>query len=186
MISIMFLNKENLNRKNFKADEFFNSDIAYRLNHDADPTNDIINYPSKAIEQAILPCLMNTADMLQEAYDLLLEEFNFRQKRGYIKQNLKFYIRILSAYRCLPLNRLAKSKDNSQHVQGLAADIVSSFGTPEEIVKFLWSKRFLADQCFCEGGWLHISRKLVKNQNRMMFGYYLLDEKSNERKFKSL
>lgn len=168
-VSTTMLTKQNLNRPNFSAEEFFISDTVYRINHDANPNNDFDNYPPKNIEQAVLPCLMNTADMCQEIRDLLGKP-----------------MKINSAYRCKKLNDLVGSHDGSQHLQGLAVDFVCpSFGTPEQIVKFLHEKKFLVDQCFNEGSWVHISRKLVKSQNRMMIGYYLPD-KTGRRKFKPL
>lgn len=182
MQSVM-LTKENLRRKNFSPDEFFTSDTVYRLNNDANPNNDIVNYPKQ--EQSVLPCLMSTADMLQKMYDILLPEFLKRQNEGLIPKTVKFFIKINSAYRCLQLNRLIGSSDNSQHVQGLSADISSSFGTPEEIMKFLFSVKFPADQCFCEGSWLHYSCQMNHDKNRMMYGYYLPDSKG-VRKFKAI
>lgn len=158
----MPLSKENLKRKNFSADEFFKSEKAVE--------NNIINYPTQGQEQAILVCLMSTADMMQEIRDLL-----------------NCPIDIGSAYRNSEVNKLVKGSENSQHMQGLACDFTSEkFGTPEEIMKFLYSKKILVDQCFCEGTWLHISRKLVKDQNRMMYGYYLLNKKTGKREFKKL
>jgi len=177
------LKKESLRQPNFSPDEFFNSDTVYRLNHDANPNNDIVNYPKQ--EQSVLPCLMSTATMLQKMHDILLPEFLRKQKLGLIKADIKFWIKVNSSYRCLELNRLIGSSDGSQHVQGLAADITSSFGTPEEIMKFLFSIKFPADQCFCEGTWLHYSCLMNHDKNRMMYGYYLPDSKGN-RKFKAI
>lgn len=170
------ITKSNLQRKNFSPEEFFNSATAAKHN--------IANYPSVSEEQSILPCLMSTADMMQAIYDLLEVEHSLR------KNKQKFYIKINSAYRCRELNKLLGSSDRSQHIQGLAVDFTSSFGTPEEVMKFLYSIGFLVDQCFCEGSWLHISRVLPlqaapKGPNRMMYGYYL-PAKNGQRKFKSL
>lgn len=172
----MTLTKESLRRKNFEPDEFFNSETAKKFG--------IKNYPSIGEEQGVLTCLMSTADMLQSMRDILEAEHHIR------KNPAKFYIKINSAYRCRQVNKIVGSSDSSQHIQGLAADIVSSFGTPEEIMKFLHSIKFLVDQCFCEGSWLHISRSLPKqvmnkDPNRMMYGYYLADH-TGKRQFKSL
>lgn len=173
------LTKEQLTRKNFHWTEFFNSDTAYRINHDKDPSNDFVNYPSPGLEQGILPCLMSTADMCQEFYDLLYE---------YLLENCgpkaveKFFVKIESAYRCYILNKLVGGQPDSQHLQGLAVDLICpAFGNPEKIMKFLFSKGFLVDQCLMEGTWLHISRKLVKSQNRMEYAYYLPDPKTGKR-----
>lgn len=192
MVQTVQLTKENLRRKNFTPDEFFVSDTAYRLNHDSDPNNDIVNYPSPAIEQAILPCLMSTADMMQEIRDILFAEWKkrlsiFRQ----VIDEKKFFLKILSAYRCLKLNTLIGGSKSSDHIQGLATDsICPAFGTPEEIMKFLADfrypdgSRFIVDQCFVEDSWLHIGKKMQKSANRMMFGWYLFDKKLNKRVFK--
>lgn len=160
MVNSIQLKKEDLRRKNFSPHEFFVSDTARKLG--------INNYPED--EAAILPCLMSTANMMQEIRDLL-----------------KKPIKINSAYRCPILNKAVGSSDKSQHLQGLACDFVSpDFGTPEEIIKFLHANNFIADQCFCEGSWVHISRLPQKTaKNRMMFGYYL-PNKDGKRIFKSL
>jgi uncharacterized protein YcbK (DUF882 family) len=145
------LSKENLKRANFSPDEFFASETAKKLG--------IKNYPPASQEVNILTCLLSTADMMQEIRNLLGKS-----------------IKINSAYRCLEVNRAVASKDNSQHLQGLACDFICpEFGTPEEIVKFLRKNNVLVDQCFNEGSWVHISRVLVEKSNRMMYGYYLLD-----------
>ena len=139
------LTKESLTRKNFNWQEFFVSNTAKRLG--------INNYPSNGQELSILTALMSIADRMQEIRELLGKP-----------------IKINSAYRCLELNRKVGSKDTSQHLQGLAVDFIcSAFGTPEEIVKFLHSKNFPADQCFNEGSWLHYSCKMNHDQNRMMY-----------------
>ena len=155
-----------LKRKNFSPEEFIKSDTVYRLNHDANPKNDIDNSPA---DLNVLTALMSTADMMQEIRDLLGKP-----------------ITINSAYRCKKLNDLVGSSDRSQHLKGEAVDFTcKGFGTPEEVVKFLHSKNFLADQCFNEGSWIHISRKLRKVDNRMMYGYYLPDS-IGKRKFKAI
>lgn len=163
LVNCKVVTKENLDRPNFKWEEFFVSDTAERLR--------IVNYPSPAQELTILTSLMSTADMMQEIRDLL-----------------KKPIIINSAYRCLELNRVLNSSDSSQHVQGLACDFICpGFGTPEEIVKFLHSKGFIVDQCFNEGSWVHISKLLHKDaKNRMMYGYYLYDKKLKNRIFISI
>ena len=167
MSSTTQITKNSLRRASFAPNEFFNSQKAQELK--------IVNYPSKSEELSILTCLMSTADMLQEVRDLLNKP-----------------IHINSAYRCLEVNRALGSEDSSQHVQGLAADIIAPlFGTPEDIMRFLHSKNFLVDRCFTEGGWLHISRCLPKqvmnkDPNRMMYGYFLVDPKTKKRKFRPI
>lgn len=165
------LTKENLRRKNFSPDEFFKSNTAYRLNTDSNPDNDINNYPPKAIEQGILPCLMSTADLMQQVRDLL-----------------NVPIDLHCAYRCPKLNELVGGVKGSQHLQGLAADFTApKFGSPEKIVRFLHEKGVIVDQCFIEDTWVHISRLLNKDgKNRMMYGFYLFNPKTNKREFKPL
>ena len=170
------LTKESLKRKNFTPDDFFVSSTAKKLG--------LNNYPAAGADLSILTCLMSTADMLQAAYDILESEHFSRKNKA------KFGIKINSVYRSYEVNAAVKGSRNSQHCQGLAADITSSFGTPEEIMKFLHSIGFLVDQCFSEGSWLHISRCLpikvtTKNPNRMMYGYFLPDASGN-RKFKAI
>lgn len=153
------LTKEDLRRKNFKPDDAFVSRTANRLG--------IKNYPLEN-EQEILTNLMSTMDLLQEVRDLL-----------------GCPVTVNSVYRCLELNRAVGSSDRSDHLKGLAADIISpSFGTPEDVMKFLHSKKVKVDQCFCEGSWLHISRRPEKN--RMMYGYYLPNPNTGKREFKAI
>ena len=151
------MNLEILKRKNFSSSEFFVSDTAKRLGVD--------NIPN---QQETLDNLSSTADMMQEIRDLLGHS-----------------ITINSAFRCKIVNDAVGSKDTSQHKLGLACDFTcKGFGSPEKIVEFLHSKRFLADQVFNEGSWVHISRKRL-GKNRMMFGYYL-PNKDGKRTFKPL
>ena len=60
-----------------------------------------------------------------------------------------------------------------------------SFGSPEDIMKKLHSAGVEVDQCFCEGSWLHISKRKL-GKNRMMYGYYLYDDKLKKRVFKPI
>ena len=152
---------ESLKRPHFNPEEFFVSETAERLG--------LKNQPSPANSASVLPCLMSTADLMEEIRVLLGKS-----------------IRINSAYRRLEVNRAVGSKDNSQHLQGLACDFVCpDFGTPEEIVKFLHDKKVLVDQCFNEGSWVHVSRTLNADKNRKMYGFYLPDA-DGQRHFKAL
>lgn len=151
--------KEDLKRRNFSPDEAFVSRTADRLG--------IKNYPFEN-EQEILTNLMSTMDLLQEIRDLL-----------------GCAVTVNSVYRCLELNRAVGSSDRSDHLKGLAADFVSfEFGKPEDIMKFLYSKKVIVDQCFCEGTWVHISRR--PKDNRMMYGYYLPNKLTGKREFKAI
>jgi hypothetical protein len=91
------------------------------------------------------------------------------------------------------LNKIIKGSETSDHMQGLALDIICpAFGSPEDIMKFLNNfrypdgSRFIVDQCFVEDGWLHISRRMNKSSNRMMFGWYLFDKSIGKRVFKTV
>ena len=68
-------------------------------------------------------------------------------------------ITILSGYRSLMVNTLLGSKSTSQHIKGLAADIISpSFGTPKEIVDKIIASDIQYDQLIWEfENWVHIS-----------------------------
>jgi len=177
------LTKKNLRRPNFHEDEFFESDTAYRINADSDSTNDFANYPVKSIEQAILSALMNTADMCQEFY-VLLKQFIIDNCGEAAAKG--FYVKINSGYRCKTLNDLVGSWDGSQHLQGEAVDLICpAFGSPEKIMKFLFAKGFVVDQCLMEGSWIHISRKL-SGKNRMEYAYYLKNPKTGKREKKLL
>lgn len=71
-----------------------------------------------------------------------------------------------SMYRCLPLNRALKSKDDSQHPKCEAIDFVSpAFGTPTDICKFLLKNQDLIrwDQLILEHDWVHISWNSIPN-----------------------
>lgn len=182
------LKKENLNRPNFKWQEFFTSDTVYKINHDSIAGNDFENYPSHDKEQEILQNLMFTADAMQEIWFLLFKEWKRRNSRRNITiSDHNFYLKINNGYRCLALNKLVRGALNSDHMKGLAIDFICPiFGTPEEIVKFLHSINFLSDQCFIEGTWIHFGRKAPAEKNRMMYGYYLYDKKFKKRVFKSI
>lgn len=68
-------------------------------------------------------------------------------------------ILVNSAYRCLHVNQLLGSKPTSQHVKGLAADIISPlFGSPQDIIKKIVSSTIEYDQVILEfDRWIHIS-----------------------------
>lgn len=144
------LTKNDLKRKNFTPEEFFVSDIAYRLNNDKNPLNDIKNYPDAEEEQEVLSNLMVIADLMQEVRDLL-----------------GFPIKINSAYRCKKLNDLVGSTDRSQHLKGQAVDFVCPrFGTPQDIFLTLKNNNIIVDQCLLENTWIHLSIKSNNNRNQ--------------------
>ena len=68
-------------------------------------------------------------------------------------------ITVLSGYRSLMVNTLLGSKPTSQHIKGLAADIICpSFGTPKAIVDKIIKSDLPYDQLIWEfENWVHIS-----------------------------
>lgn len=129
-----------LERKNFKAIDFFKSNIAkkYKIN----------NFVKS---QTIIDNLSVVADKIQEVRNLL-----------------NCPIIISSAYRCHALNELVKGEKYSQHLYGQAIDFIApEFGSPEEIVLFLKEMKVEVDQCLIEDGWVHLS--IRKNMNRNQF-----------------
>jgi len=68
-------------------------------------------------------------------------------------------VRILSGWRCLALNRAVKSKDDSQHVLGQAADVWVPGKTHAEVFNYIQA-HLLFDQLIREfppNGWVHVS-----------------------------
>jgi zinc D-Ala-D-Ala carboxypeptidase len=137
-----------LDRKNFEAEEFINSNTAKRERIDNDVYDPIV-----------LANLNRTADLAQE-----------------IRQILNQLMIILSGYRCLRLNREVGSKDNSQHLKGEAIDFrCPNFTNNELIIRMLKDYGLVVDQCLMEGGWIHVSRTKF-GANRNQFAYFMPDE----------
>lgn len=66
-------------------------------------------------------------------------------------------VKITSGYRCMKLNSLIGSKDDSQHVMCEAADIVIAGVEPLEIARFIHT-HLSYDQCIQEHNrWVHVS-----------------------------
>lgn len=63
---------------------------------------------------------------------------------------------VSSGFRCIALNRVLLSNDNSAHVQGLAADINSKFHTPKQLAKLIHESGIEYDQLIEEGTWIHL------------------------------
>ncbi len=132
---------------NFTLEEFISSDTAARHKIDNTPAGDI------------------------------------EDKLRYVASRME-YIRILldnkpititSGYRCLALNRLIKSKDNSQHVLGEAVDFkCPSFGTPRQIIQRIIESKMSFDQLIQEyDSWVHISFKVPDNKQQKL----IIDDK---------
>jgi hypothetical protein len=68
-------------------------------------------------------------------------------------------IEVSSGYRCAELNAAVGGAGTSQHMQGLAADIVCpQFGPPIEIARAIMVSDIGFDQCINEWGrWVHVS-----------------------------
>lgn len=145
----MIYKLSDLNRKNFKAREFYHSNTAIKNNIDNTP-----------FEQATLENLDILADKMQEVRDLL-----------------KLPIIITSGYRSLELNQmLTASAKDSFHMYGLAADFVVLGKNPTEIVKIL-SKNIVVDKAIAshmnlngkETFWTHLQIQSGASQNRNLF-----------------
>ncbi len=68
-------------------------------------------------------------------------------------------IHVNSGYRCLALNRKIGGARNSQHLHGLAADIICpSYGTPLAVCREIVAAGLKPDQVIHEfGHWCHVS-----------------------------
>lgn len=125
--------------KYFTLKEMINSNTA--------KSKGIDNTPTWSIVLNLLELVQNVLDPIREAY--------------------KKPIIVNSGYRCIELNRAVGSKDNSQHVLGLAADItVGSREANKQLFEFIQSNIKEWDQLINENNyqWIHISYN--KNNNR--------------------
>lgn len=162
----MIYKLSDLNRKNFKAFEFYDSRTA-RLHK-------IDNTPK---EQATLENLDILADKAQEMRDLIDQP-----------------IHITSGYRSLELNKnLTGSATDSYHMYGLAIDFVVANMSPIEICKFFSNKiqcdRMIASYLWDKKDrrykkWVHVQINNQQNQNN---NYFLLEKiKNGEKQFRKL
>lgn len=125
--------------KYFTLKEMINSDTA--------KSKGIDNTPTWSVVLNLLELVQNILDPIREAY--------------------KKPIIVNSGYRCIELNRAVGSKDNSQHILGLAADItVGSREANKQLFEFIQSNITEWDQLINENNyqWIHISYN--KNNNR--------------------
>lgn len=91
-----------------------------------------------------------------------------------VRTLLGFPIVISSGYRCSKVNKLAGSKPDSSHVQGLAADIkCPQFGTPGQVCGAIAASGIKFDQLIMEyatpdgRGWTHIGIG-AKSRNQVL------------------
>lgn len=115
----------------FSLEEASVSGIAARLGID------------NTIPESILPAVYNTARCMDTVRVLLNDP-----------------IHVDSWYRCIELNRVLKSKDNSKHPLGEAVDFISpTFGEPVEMCRRIVSNKDIIrfDQLILEYTWVHIS-----------------------------
>ena len=153
---------ENLQTKNFKALEFFKSNVAKQNN--IDNLKEFLKQP-------------NHQEMLLDGIHLANKMQKLRAVLNDIYQNKigkEITIVISSGYRCPAVNKLVKGKKDSQHMKLQACD----FYSPElenieliDIVKAIKEANFEVDQMLVEKTWIHFSCKLQNNRN--MFGTYL-------------
>lgn len=125
--------------KYFTLKEMINSNTA--------KSKGIDNTPTWSVVLNLLELVQNVLDPIREAY--------------------KKPIKVNSGYRCIELNRAIGSKDNSQHILGLAADItVGSRESNKQLFEFIQSNIKEWDQLINENNyqWIHISYN--KNNNR--------------------
>ena len=113
----------------------------------------------------VIAALRQTADLLEKIRSLLGNR----------------PMTITSGYRCLDLNRALGSKDDSDHIKGLAADFVCpGFGSPPAICQAIAASpiefRQLIDESNSAGDqWVHIAagtgrQLLTINANGVRFG----------------
>lgn len=130
----MVVQKQNIdNMKYFSINELCRSDTANRLGID--------NTPNEEVKANLIALIENVLDPIREWYG----------KPIYVN----------SGYRCPELNKAVGGVNNSQHVNGQAADI-DVFDEKENKKIFDYIVNYLNfDQCLWEnnGAWIHVSYK---------------------------
>lgn len=76
---------------------------------------------------------------------------------------------ITSGYRCKELNTAIGGVGNSQHQEGLAADIIAINLNLKSLYNLCCKHRTLVDQCILEPNWVHISIAPLGKKARSMF-----------------
>ena len=66
-------------------------------------------------------------------------------------------VHILSGYRSAQLNATIGGAKKSQHVDGLAADLIVPGTAVIEVARWLYASGLPFDQLIYEGGWVHVS-----------------------------
>lgn len=152
---------ENLQTKNFKATDFFKSNVAKA--NDIDNLKEFLKQPN---HQEMLLDGIHLANRMQNLRGLLNDIYKNRIGKD-------ITIVISSGYRCPAVNKLVGGKVNSQHMKLQACD----FYSPElkdikliDVVKAIKEAKFEVDQMLVERTWIHFSCKLQNNRN--MFGTY--------------
>jgi len=74
-----------------------------------------------------------------------------------LREHLNRPVRITSGYRCLDLNTVIGSHSGSQHIRGMAADIVVSGMKAKEVAETVIELGLPFDQLIYEGTWVHVS-----------------------------
>ena len=85
------------------------------------------------------------------------------EKLEEVRKLLDAPIFVSSCYRNSKVNKELGGKPTSKHIQGLAADIKSPYGTPEEVCKAIAGSGIMFGKCILEfynpitgGGWVHL------------------------------
>ena len=153
---------ENLQTKNFKATDFFKSNVAKANNID-----NLKEFLQQHNHQEMLLDGIHLANRMQKLRAVLNDIY-----KNKIGKDITIVIN--SGYRCPAVNKLVSGKVNSQHMKLQACD----FYSPEledikliDIVKAIKEANFEVDQMLVEKTWIHFSCKLQNNRN--MFGTYL-------------
>jgi len=139
-----------LKQSNFEPEEFFKSEIAkkHNINNYTDDPEIIANL------KELGNCLQNIRDYLSKI-------------NGY-----DCPIIIHSSYRSKEVNKLARGRENSQHLKGQAADISSpKFGNLAAFFYSIRNSNIIYDQLLLETNCVHISK--TRNKNRMISGKYI-------------
>lgn len=138
---------EELDRRDFKAKDFYYSNTA--------ELNKIDNTPKNF---GILQCLLKTADKCQEIQDKLRD----------IDKNFK--LKITSGFRCQEVNKLVNGSPISKHMQGLAVDLIIINKNPEQAMDLFLKTKIKFDKMLVERGCVHVQFCLLEEKNRNLVG----------------